>query len=193
MEAVELQRCPWCLGDIDYQNYHDTEWGRPLRDSGKLFALLILEGAQAGLSWLTILKRRGGYLQAFDSLDAEKMALYGPKETERLMADPGIIRNRRKIESAIGNARAYLELCEEEGSFSTWLWNFVDGKPIVKRPRSMAEVPASTALSEKISKELKMRGFSFVGPTIVYAYLQSAGLVNEHLEYCFCAKPTSGA
>ncbi|HCM26938.1 MAG: DNA-3-methyladenine glycosylase [Treponema sp. GWB1_62_6] len=178
-------RCPWCGMDADYVRYHDEEWGVPLRDDARLFGLLVLEGAQAGLSWLTVLKRRAGYLRAFDGLDPGRMARYGQEDILRLMADGGIVRNRRKIESSVSNARAWLALRTEKGSFSDWLWDFVDGKPVVNAWKSMAEVPAVTPLAERISKELRARGFSFVGPTIVYAYLQSAGLVNDHLADCF--------
>jgi len=182
---METTRCPWCLGDEDYRTYHDEEWGEPLRDSRKLFGLLVLEGAQAGLSWLTILKRRPGYLAAMDGLDPEKLARYTEADRERLAGDARIIRNRRKILSAVENAQAYLRLKDEGIDFSDWLWAWVDGKPIVNHWKSMAEVPAATPLAESISKELKRRGFSFVGPTIVYAYLQSAGLVNDHLSDCW--------
>jgi DNA-3-methyladenine glycosylase I len=182
---MEKTRCPWCLSDDLYITYHDKEWGRPLKDSRKLFEVLILDGAQAGLSWLTILKRREGYRAAFDGMDPERMARYGVKDVARLLKDARIIRNRRKIESAIGNARAYLKMMEGPVSFSRWLWDWVDGEPVINRFTAMPEVPASTELSEGISKELKKRGFSFVGPTIVYAVLQAAGLVNDHLVGCF--------
>jgi DNA-3-methyladenine glycosylase I len=185
MVPMERIRCPWCLGDEAYIAYHDQEWGRPLKDSRKLFEFLILDGAQAGLSWLTILKRREGYREAFDGMDPEKIARYGPQEVERLMADRRIIRNRRKILSAIGNAQAYLTMMEGKEDFSKWLWNWVDGKPLVNHFRTLAEVPASTELSEQVSRALKKKGFSFVGPTIVYAFLQAAGLVNDHLVDCF--------
>ncbi|MDR1785155.1 MAG: DNA-3-methyladenine glycosylase I [Spirochaetaceae bacterium] len=179
-------RCPWCVGDSLYERYHDREWGRPQRSSQKLFEALILDGAQAGLSWITILRRRENYRAAFDGMDPEKIAAYTPKDVERLLLDGRIIRNRRKIESAVTNARAYLALSEKEGSFSKWLWGFVDGEPIINRFKTMAEVPSSTELSERISGELKRRGFSFVGPTIVYAFMQAEGLVNDHLTDCFC-------
>ncbi|MDR0389059.1 MAG: DNA-3-methyladenine glycosylase I [Spirochaetaceae bacterium] len=181
---MEKKRCPWCLGNPDYQKYHDAEWGKPLKKSQRLFELLILEGAQAGLSWLTILKRREGYRRAFNGFDPERIARYTAKDVARLLADPGIIRNRRKIESTIENARAFLRI-EENVSFSTWLWNWVDGKPIINHFKTMRQIPASTGLSERISAALKKQGFSFVGPTIVYAYMQSAGLVNDHLLSCF--------
>jgi DNA-3-methyladenine glycosylase I len=157
----------------------------PCHSNKKLFESLILDGAQAGLSWITILRRREAYRAAFDNFDAEKIARYGKKDVERLMADSGIIRNRRKIESAIGNAQAYLKLTEAEGSFSKWLWDFVDGKPVLNHWNDPSEIPASTELSEKISKDLKRRGFSFVGPTIIYAWLQAEGLINDHLVSCF--------
>ncbi len=182
---METKRCPWCHGDEDYTRYHDREWGKPLHNNQKLFELLILEGAQAGLSWITILKRREQYRQAFDHFDAEKIACYTDNDIERLMQNPGIIRNRRKIISTMGNAKAYLKMMEGKQSFSRWLWDWVDGEPIINHFSSMNEVPAFTELSENISKDLKKRGFSFVGPTIMYAYLQSAGLVNDHLIDCF--------
>ncbi|MCX7655535.1 MAG: DNA-3-methyladenine glycosylase I [Treponemataceae bacterium] len=182
---MELLRCPWCLSDPVYVAYHDTEWGTPLRDEGALFSLLILEGAQAGLSWLTILKRRQGYLDAMDQLDPLRLACYTEKDIGRLCQDPRIIRNRRKIESAIVNARAFLNLQEKKGSFSQWLWHFVEGKPIIHYWEDVKQIPSSTPLSEQISREFQKEGFSFVGPTIVYAYMQSAGLVNDHLIHCF--------
>ena len=178
-------RCPWCLGDTDYRRYHDKEWGVPLKNSRKLFEFLILDGAQAGLSWLTILKRREGYRLAFDSFDPEKMARYGEKDVRRLLKDERIIRNRLKIGSAIGNAKAYCEMEEAGEKFGKWLWNFVDGKPIVNHWKTMAEIPSSTELSERISRELKKKGFTFVGPTIIYAFLQAAGLVNDHIVDCY--------
>jgi len=178
-------RCPWCLGDADYTRYHDKEWGVPLKNSRKLFEFLILDGAQAGLSWLTILKRREGYRLAFDGFDPQKIARYGEKDIARLLADKRIIRNKLKICSAIGNARSYCEMEAAGENFSKWLWNWVDGKPVINHWETLAEIPASTELSEKISKELKKKGFTFVGPTIVYAFLQAAGLVNDHLVNCY--------
>ena len=182
---MEKERCPWCLGDPDYTRYHDREWGVPLKNSRKLFEFLVLDGAQAGLSWLTILKRREGYRLAFDGFDPDKMAKYGEKDITRLLNDERIIRNRLKIRSAIGNARAYCEMKEAGQDFGKWLWNFVDGKPIVNRRKTLAEIPASTELSALISRELKKKGFTFVGPTIVYAFMQAAGMVNDHLLSCF--------
>jgi DNA-3-methyladenine glycosylase I len=181
----EKIRCPWPSGDAQMLRYHDREWGVPLKNSRKLFEFLILDGAQAGLSWRTILLRREGYRAAFDGFDPEKIARYGKKEEGRLLKDPGIIRNRLKISSAITNARAYCEMEEAGEGFSKWLWKWVDGKPIVNHWKTLAEIPASTELAEKISKELKKKGFTFVGPTIIYAFLQSAGLVNDHLVDCY--------
>jgi DNA-3-methyladenine glycosylase I len=182
---MELIRCPWCLGDELYTRYHDKEWGKPQKNGRKLFEALILDGAQAGLSWITILRRREGYRAAFDGMDPEKIARYTEKDVKRLVADTRIIRNQLKIRSAIGNARAYLAMAEQGEHFSRWLWGFVDGKPIVNHWRSMGEIPASTPLSAQISKELKKRGFTFVGPTIIYAFMQAMGLVDDHLEDCF--------
>jgi DNA-3-methyladenine glycosylase I len=182
---TEKTRCPWCLKDADYLHYHDTEWGTPLKNSRKLFEFLVLDGAQAGLSWLTILKRREGYRLAFDGFEPEKMARYGEKDMAKLLKDERIIRNRLKIHSAIENAKAYCKMKNEGEDFGEWLWNWVDGKPIVNHWKTLAEIPASTELSEGISRELKKRGFSFVGPTIIYAFIQAAGLVNDHLVDCF--------
>ena len=182
----ERARCPWCGTDPLYVAYHDDEWGRPVRDDARLFEMLILEGAQAGLSWITILKKRDNYRRAFAQFDAEKVARFDAKKRARLMLDEGIVRNRLKIESTVDNARAFLRM-REQGSFSDWLWAFVDGEPIVNVPKSMAQVPARTELSDTISKELKRRGFRFVGSTIVYAFLQATGVVDDHLADCFCA------
>jgi DNA-3-methyladenine glycosylase I len=187
MKPIRMEhiRCPWCLGDELYTRYHDKEWGKPQRNSRKLFEALILDGAQAGLSWITILRRREGYHAAFDGMDPEKIACYTEKDVKRLMGDPGIIRNQLKIRSAIGNARAYLAMAEKGENFSRWLWAFVDGQPLVNHRRSLGEIPASSPLAAEISKELKKRGFSFVGPTIVYAFMQAMGLVDDHLVSCF--------
>jgi len=181
-------RCPWCLGDADYMRYHDKEWGVPLKNSRKLFEFLILDGAQAGLSWLTILKRREGYRLAFDGFDPHTIARYGEKDIARLLEDKRIIRNKLKIRSAIGNAAAYCKMEEAGEDFSKWLWNWVDGKPVLNHWKTLAEIPASTDLSEQISRELKKKGFTFVGPTIIYAFMQAAGLVNDHLLSCWRAK-----
>jgi DNA-3-methyladenine glycosylase I len=165
--------------------YHDQEWGTPVYDDQQLYAKLVLDGAQAGLSWATILKRKEGYLRAFEGLDPQRVATYGDAEVARLLADPGIIRNRAKVRSAIDNARAWLRFQEERGSFASFLWGFVDGVPVINRWQAVDQVPAETELSRRISKELRQLGFSFVGPTIVYAYLQAVGVVNDHLVLCF--------
>jgi DNA-3-methyladenine glycosylase I len=178
-------RCDWSLGHPLLTAYHDEEWGVPVRDDRELFEKLVLDGAQAGLSWLTILKRREGYRRALHGFDPERIAAYGEKDVARLLADPGIIRNRQKVRSAIGNARAYLALREELGSFTDYLWSFVDGSPVVNRPRRIADVPAETETSRRLSKDLRARGFSFVGPTIVYAFMQAVGMVNDHTVDCF--------
>lgn len=179
-------RCGWCLGVSEaYLAYHDHEWGCPVRDDAGQFEFLLLESAQAGLSWSTVLHKRAGYRRAFADFDPEKVARFNRRSVERLVGDAGIIRNRLKIESAIGNARAFLAVRDEFGSFCDYLWGFVDGRPVVNRWREMRQVPASTPLSDRISKDLKARGFKFVGTTIVYAHLQATGLVNDHLVHCF--------
>ena len=178
-------RCGWAKSAPDYARYHDQEWGTPLHDERRLFEMLVLEGAQAGLSWLTILRKREGYRAAFDNFDAQAMARYGEPERARLFADAAIVRNRLKIDAAITNARAVLTLREETGGLDAYLWGFVDGRPIVNRWRRLEQVPATTPLSETIAKDLKRRGFRFVGPTIVYAYMQAIGMVNDHLTGCF--------
>ncbi|HSN72818.1 MAG TPA: DNA-3-methyladenine glycosylase I [Steroidobacteraceae bacterium] len=184
--SASQQRCDWCLNGNDlYVQYHDTEWGVPVRDDRKQFEFLILEGAQAGLSWATILNKREGYRRAFAGFDAQKVAKFGKRDIARLLADPGIVRNRLKIEAAIDNARYYLDLCEREGSFSDYLWRFVDGRPVQNRFRRMSDVPATSAASDALSKDLKKRGFRFVGSTIVYAHMQATGMVNDHLVGCF--------
>ncbi|MCU7929978.1 MAG: DNA-3-methyladenine glycosylase I [Candidatus Thiodiazotropha sp. (ex Codakia rugifera)] len=175
--------CPWCLGHDEYVQYHDQEWGVPAYDPQHLFEMLILEGAQAGLSWLTILRKREGYRNAFDNFNAERIASYGERDVSRLLADPGIVRNRLKVASAIGNAQAFLALEAGEG-FSTLLWSFVDAKPIQNQWRTLQQVPASTAVSDAMSRELKRRGFRFVGSTICYAFMQAVGMVNDHLLSC---------
>lgn len=178
-----MPRCPWATSDLAIA-YHDEEWGRPVHDDRTLFEFLILEGAQAGLSWETILRKRGRYRVVFDGFDPESVARYGPRKVESLLRDPGIVRNRLKIESAVRNAKAFLALSEECGSFDAYLWAWVDGVPVQNQWRSASQVPASTPLSGGISKDLKRRGFNFVGPTIVYAYLQAVGVVNDHLVTC---------
>jgi DNA-3-methyladenine glycosylase I len=178
-------RCPWCGDDPLYVAYHDEEWGVPQHDERVLFEFLILEGAQAGLSWLTILRKRENYRKAFDGFDAERIARYGESDVARLLADPGIVRNRLKIAAAIANARAFLEVQREFGSFDDYLWRFVDGRPIRNAWQSMAELPATSAVSDALSKDLRHRGFKFVGSTICYALMQAVGLVNDHLAGCF--------
>jgi len=178
-------RCEWSGTDPLYLKYHDDEWGVPLHDDRGLFELLILEGAQAGLSWLTILKKRDNYRKAFHGFDPQKIAGYTATDVQRLLADPGIVRNRRKIESAIRNARGVLAIREEFGSFDSFLWRYVDYQPIQNAWRSLAEVPAKTAISDMISKDLKKRGFNFVGSTICYAFMQAVGMVNDHIVGCF--------
>jgi DNA-3-methyladenine glycosylase I len=180
-----LVRCGWCGTDPLYVAYHDTEWGVPVHDDRMLFEFLILEGAQAGLSWITILKKREAYRRAFAGFDAGKVARYGPHQVERLLADAGIVRNRLKIEAAINNARLFLAVQEEFGSFDAYVWRFVDGRPIVNRWRTLKQVPASTPESDALSRDLKSRGFKFVGSTICYAHMQATGMVNDHLTGCF--------
>jgi DNA-3-methyladenine glycosylase I len=177
-------RCDWSLGHPLLLAYHDEEWGVPVRDDRELYEKLVLDGAQAGLSWLTILKRRQGYRRAFEGFDPERIARWGEREEARLLSDPGIVRNRQKVRSAIHNARAYLALREELGSFSDYLWAFVDGRSVVNRHRSAGEVPSETEISRRLSKDLRARGFSFVGPTIVYAFMQAVGMVNDHTVDC---------
>ncbi len=178
-------RCPWGAADPLSLAYHDAEWGVPLHNDRRLFELLNLEGAQAGLAWITILRKREGYRSAFDGWDPERIASYGPDDEARLLADAGIVRNRAKIRAVIGNAGAYLRLTDAPGAFDRYLWSFVDGTPIQNRWTSMDSVPAETDISRAMSRDLRKRGFSFVGPTIVYAFMQSAGLVNDHLVSCF--------
>jgi DNA-3-methyladenine glycosylase I len=184
--AVEKPRCAWPKAtNLLYVRYHDTEWGVPEHDDRALFEKLILDGAQAGLSWETILNKREGYRKAFAGFVPEKVARFDARKVEKLLQDPGIVRNRLKIESAIGNAKAFLELQEQEPSFDHWLWSFVDGAPLQNRWDGKAGIPASTKVSDALSKELKRRGFRFVGTTIVYAYMQAIGMVNDHLVTCF--------
>ena len=178
-------RCGWCGDDPLYVTYHDEEWGVPVYDDRTIFEFLILEGAQAGLSWSTILKKREAYRRAFDDFDVEKIARYDGIKISALLTDPGIVRNQLKIGSAVTNAQAFLKLQDEWGSFSEYFWSFVDGRPIQNAWRTLAEIPAKTPLADTISKDLKNRGFRFVGPTIVYAHMQATGMVNDHLVDCF--------
>ncbi len=180
------ERCAWVpLGDPLYVAYHDEEWGAPSRDDTHLFELLVLEGAQAGLSWSTILHKRDGYRRAFAGFDPEAVARFGERDVARLLADPGIVRNRLKIASAIENARRVLEVKAEHGSLSAFLWSFVEGAPIVGGWQEVGEIPAATAESRALSKELRRRGFRFVGPTVCYAFMQAVGLVNDHVTSCY--------
>ncbi len=189
-------RCEWAGLDPLYVEYHDREWGVPVRDDRKLFEFLVLEGAQAGLSWITILRKREAYRRAFAGFDAKRVARFGPADVRRLLADAGIVRNRLKIESALTNARAFLEVQAEFGSFSAYQWRFVGGKPIQNRRRALRELPPKTPEAEAFSKDLKARGFRFVGPTIIYAHMQAVGMVNDHVLKCFrhaqlCSDPSS--
>jgi len=180
----DLPRCPWPGKDPLYVAYHDKEWGVPQRDDRELFEMLVLEGFQAGLSWITVLRKRENFRRAFDGFEPAKIARYSPRRVERLMGDAGIVRNRLKIEGTILSARAWLDAMERGPGFSTLLWDFVDGRPIVNSPRSSKQVPAETGLSRRLSKELAGRGFKFVGPTIAYAFMQAVGMVNDHLVSC---------
>lgn len=180
-----MARCEWAGTDPLMVAYHDTEWGVPVHDDRLLFEHLILDGAQAGLSWMTILKKRENYRRAFDHFDARKIAAYDERKLEALLADPGIIRNRQKVTSAISNARAFVSVQEEFGSFDAYIWRFVGGAPIKNGWRTDGEIPAASPESEAMSKDLKKRGFKFVGPTICYAFMQASGMVNDHVVDCF--------
>jgi len=179
-------RCEWAQKDEIMRKYHDEEWGKPLHDDQKLFEFLILEGMQAGLSWLTILKKREAFRKAYEDFDVTKVALFDEMKVGELMSDAGIIRNRLKIEASINNAKRFMEVVEEFGSFNRYIWKFVDDQPIVNRWEKLSELPAKTELSDLISNDLKRRGFKFVGSTIVYAHMQATGMVNDHLVHCFC-------
>ena len=177
-------RCPWCLGSPAYVDYHDREWGRPVHDDRVLFEFLVLEGAQAGLSWSTILAKRENYRRLFAQFDPAKVARFTPARVEKLLLDPGIVRNRLKVAGTVRNALAFLEVQKEFGSFGAYAWPFVGGRPIVNRRRSMKEVPATTPESDAFSRDLKRRGFTFVGSTILYAFMQAVGMVDDHLLAC---------
>jgi DNA-3-methyladenine glycosylase I len=181
----DRRRCPWCGEDPLYVRYHDTEWGVPVHDERRHFEFLTLEGAQAGLSWITILRKRVAYRAAYRGFDPEVVARFGGRDVERLLRDEGIVRNRRKIEASVANARAFLEVRAEWGSFDAYLWHFTAGRVVQNRRRSIGRIPVTTPLAEKMSRDLRRRGFSFVGPTIVYAHLQAIGVVNDHLVACF--------
>ncbi len=180
-----IERCVWCGDDPLYVTYHDKEWGVPVRDDHTLFEFLLLEGAQAGLSWITILRKRGGYRNAFDNFDAEKIARYSDRKLDKLLLNPQIIRNRLKVYGARKNARAFLDVQQQRGSFSEYIWDFVDGQTIQNRWRLQREVPTTSAISDRISKDMKKRGFTFVGSTIMYAHMQATGMINDHTVDCF--------
>ncbi len=183
--ADPVRRCAWCGTDPLYVGYHDEEWGVPVHDDLKHFEFLILEGAQAGLSWITILRKRESYREAFAGFDPERVARFGRREVARLLGNPGIVRNRLKVEGAVRNARAFLALRDEVGSFDSWAWGFVGGSPLQAHRRGPGDVPATTSGSDALSRDLRRRGFTFVGSTITYAYMQAVGLVNDHLASCF--------
>jgi DNA-3-methyladenine glycosylase I len=183
--AKGIEKCGWCVGNALYESYHDDEWGSPIYDDQRLFEFLLLEGAQAGLSWITILKKREGYRKAFDGFEAEKVAQYRPARINKLLLNPAIVRNRSKVESAVSNARLFLDIRERKGSFSDYVWQFTDHQPKQNYFRSTEQVPSTTPVSEKMSKTMKKDGFRYVGSTICYAYMQATGMVNDHLVTCF--------
>jgi DNA-3-methyladenine glycosylase I len=186
---MALHRCPWSEGVSDaYLAYHDNEWGVPAWDDQRQFEFLLLEGAQAGLSWSTVLHRRAGYARAFAGFDALKVSRFTPARVAKLLQDPAIIRNRLKVESAVSNARAFLEVQAQFGTFCKYIWGFVDGKPVQNRWREQSDVPATSAISDALSKDLKKRGFRFVGSTIIYAHMQATGMVNDHIQRCYRQK-----
>lgn len=185
MSPEPVRRCAWVGEEPLYVAYHDQQWGVPVHDDRLLYEFLVLEGAQAGLSWLTILRKREGYRKAFADFDPAKVAGFGPEDVERLLADPGIVRNRLKVKSAVANARAFLQVQEEFGSFSTYVWGFVDGETIHNEWRAMRDIPTQTAEAERLSRDLRRRGFRFVGPTICYSHMQATGMVNDHTVDCF--------
>lgn len=182
---MEIKRCAWCGNDPLYVEYHDTEWGVPIYDDAKLFEFLILETFQAGLSWITVLRKRENFRKAFDNFDYTKIAKYNEEKFEELLLDAGIIRNKLKIKATISNAEAFMKIQQEFGSFSNYIWNFTNGKPIKNNWKNLKELPAKTALSDVISKDLKKRGFKFVGSTVIYAHMQATGMVNDHVADCF--------
>jgi len=184
-ENDDKTRCWWCGDDALYQSYHDTEWGVPIHDDHQLFEFLCLEGAQAGLSWITILRKRDHYRRVFDRFDARKIADYDAAKIASLLADPGIVRNKLKVNGFVKNARAYLDMLEQGESLDSYLWNYVDGVPVQNQWQTMAQIPANTPVSDAMAKDLKKRGFTFVGSTICYAMMQAAGLVNDHVTECY--------
>ncbi|MFL9830359.1 DNA-3-methyladenine glycosylase I [Flavobacterium sp. ST-87] len=181
----EKNRCSWCLSSDLYKEYHDQEWGKPVYDDATLFEFLLLETFQAGLSWITILNKRENFRKAFDNFDYKKIALYSDDKIQELLLNPGIIRNKLKVYSAVTNAQNFIKIQEEYGSFSKYIWGFTDGKPIDNKPKTLKDVTATTPLSDTISKDLKKRGFKFVGSTVVYAHMQATGMVNDHIESCW--------
>ena len=183
---MEIVRCGWCEKDDLYRKYHDEEWGKPVYDDETIFEFLVLESFQAGLSWYTILKKRENFDKAFDHFDYKKIANYSEEKVEELMNNAGIIRNRLKILATINNAQKFQEVQKEFGSFSKYIWNFVDGKPIVNLPKTLKDVPATTEISDSLSEDLKKRGFKFLGSTVIYAHMQATGMVNDHLADCHC-------
>ncbi|SHG13629.1 DNA-3-methyladenine glycosylase I [Salegentibacter echinorum] len=186
------ERCDWCKGDALYEAYHDQEWGVPVYDDTTIFEFLILETFQAGLSWITILRKRENFRKAFDDFDFKKIANYSEEKIQELLEDPGIIRNKLKVRATISNAKAFMEVQKEFGSFSDYIWGFVDHKPIQHEVRDYTKQPATTKISEQLSKDLKKRGFKFVGPTVVYAHMQATGMVNDHEISCFRHKEVKG-
>ncbi|MDM1555304.1 DNA-3-methyladenine glycosylase I [Chryseobacterium indologenes] len=185
---MEKVRCGWCEKDDLYKKYHDEEWGKPVHDDETIFEFLVLESFQAGLSWYTILSKRENFRKAFDNFDYKKVALYSDKKIDELMNNSGIIRNKLKILAAVTNARQFMVVQKEFGSFSKYIWGFIEGKPIDNNPKTLADVPATTEISDRISKDLKKRGFKFVGSTVIYAHMQATGMVNDHIEDCFIRK-----
>ncbi len=188
MNADSVIRCAWCEKDELYRSYHDKEWGVPVYDDSTIFQFLVLESFQAGLSWHTILKKRESFKKAFDNFDYQKIACYSDDKVEELMADTGIVRNRLKILATINNAQRFQEVQREFGSFSTYIWNYVGGKPIINYPKTLKEVPATTEISDALAKDLKKRGFKFLGSTIIYAHMQATGMVNDHVADCYIKK-----
>ena len=183
-----ITRCAWCEKDDLYRKYHDEEWGKPVYDDATIFEFLVLETFQAGLSWYTILSKREHFRKAFDQFDYQKIANYPEEKLATLLENPGIIRNKLKIKATVTNAQAFIKIQEEFGSFSKYIWGFVDGKPIDNKPKSLSEVPATTAISDALSKDLKKRGFKFTGTTVMYAHMQATGMVNDHITECFIRK-----
>ena len=184
----DKMRCSWCEKDDLYRNYHDNEWGKPVYDDATIFEFLILETFQAGLSWYTVLAKRENFRKAFDYFNVEKIANYNQRKLDELAENSGIIRNRLKIKATVTNAQAFIKVQEEFSSFSKYIWGFVDGKPIDNQPQTLAEVPATTVISDKLSKDLKKRGFKFVGSTVIYAHMQATGMVNDHVMDCWTTK-----